>query len=147
MKSQKLILTLLIENEETLSKLYKIYSQKFDEYQLFWERLSEDEIEHANAIRALEKIADEITEKRFDKDTILEFSAYINIKLNDAKKENQSIEKAIKTAVEIENEIIERQFFEPFDGDSAYLKKAIRYLKETVETHKKAVERALNKLK
>jgi len=140
-------LKLLRENEELLSTLYKKYAKKFADHQFFWERLSDDEISHANALKALEKLA-KVTEKkaRFNDTEILEFTSYINIHINKAEDKNHTIKEAIKTALDIEKDLLEKKFFEIFDEDSVELKNAIKYLKKSTDSHLKAVEKAFKKL-
>ena len=148
-ESESGILEMMAVNEEKVSDLYKIYSEKFPDYRDFWTGLYVEEIEHAIWIREFRKKIKEGTvyfkEGRFNMYVIENFSNYMRRILDAAKKQEISLESALSTALDIEIALIENRFFEVFETDSEELKFMLKFLEDSTAKHRERVREAQNK--
>jgi len=133
------IINLLIENENAISQLYKLFSDKFEGASVFWAGLSIEEKGHASHIRMLlekvekgEFVADL---KRFDAQIIQQNVEYMNLLIEKFKKESLSLQDALSIAKSIEESIIENNYFNILDKDSIEVKRILQFLKGETESH------------
>lgn len=147
-ESQIKVIEMLARNEEAVSKLYKAYAEKFPNYESFWSRLAEEEIEHACWIRKLHSKIKEgsvyFNEGRFKIEAIQTSLDYLNDWLVKAQKEEISLINALSLAWDIENALMERKYFEIFEGDSVELKHVLTNLADSTKDHRDRVKRALD---
>ncbi|XOB40941.1 MAG: hypothetical protein ACKKMP_03540 [Candidatus Nealsonbacteria bacterium] len=141
----------LIDNEEALSELYKIYSEKFPDDKEFWLGLSQDETVHANWIRNLrdrtKKGSAFFNEDRFRLEAIKTFLGEVNKQISEAKFKKLLPINALSTAYYLESSLIERKCLEVFEGDSVELKHLLKNLAEATKKHSEKVSEQLNKLR
>ena len=133
-------LKLLIENEEILSDLYRIFAGFFPDVQSFWSGLVVEEKSHAAQLRILTgrlgaPRADIST--LFSVDTLRENIRLLKEQIEKFRQKKPSLRQAIETAIEIENTMIEKRFFEAFDDQSEEARKVLRGLREFTEMHVK----------
>ncbi|MCP6718368.1 MAG: hypothetical protein KJI70_02420 [Patescibacteria group bacterium] len=146
------ILKALIKNEEKLAELYKIYSEKFLNYKDFWLDLIKDEIAHATWIRRFwEKTEQDSSlyfdENRFNLEAINIYSQEVKKQISEAKFSEMTIMNALSTAYYFEIALIERKFFEVFEGDSVELKHTLKDLHAACINHSNKVSKKLKELK
>ena len=124
--------------------LYKTYAWKFTAYEKFWARLSGEEMEHANRIRKLLSRVREgslsIAKDRFKKELIESFSAYLNRELVRVQSLEMELFDVLTVALNIETNILERKYFETFQGDDGELEETFSYLAATTADHAARVE-------
>lgn len=150
--NQSIIIDLLRKNEEKISKLYKIYAEKFKDWNNFWSALASEEIEHADWLKILySKVKDNslyFNEGRFNRQAIITFSDYLEKQLKNARNEDKdiSVKYALGIALDIENALIERKYFEVFESDAAEMKRTLLNLKSAEEKHIAKISDALNKI-
>jgi hypothetical protein len=149
-EKQMTIVDLMAKNEEAVSALYKVYADKFPERQDFWLSLSEEEVDHANWIRDLTVKANKgelyIDENRFNPEAIGQFLAYLDERLHEANDIDVALKKALSVAYDIENAMIEKQYFTIFTGDSAELKEVLKKLQLATDHHRAMVKEAMDSL-
>ena len=120
-ETQLKVIELLAEYETMIGRLYKEYAQKFLDWKDFWSKLSAEERGHANWILELcSKIKEGFVffkEDRFTKEAIKTSLKSLNNQLSEAQMQDISLIKALSTARDIENGLIEKKFFEIFEGD------------------------------
>jgi rubrerythrin len=141
---QEKLLYLMKRYEILLGELYSEYAEKFPEYADFWNTISKEEGTHAYWI---ETLAGQIgSYKIFFNETRFNI-APLNIcidevvkVIDDAKKEPISILEAMATSINIENGMIERNFFEVFESDSPEIKKTFNMLREATLGHEQRVK-------
>ena len=147
-ESQIKVIEMLARNEEAVSKLYKAYAEKFPAHKGFWSRLAEEEIGHAGWIRKLHSKVKEgsvyFNEGRFKIEAIQTSLDYLNDWLVKARKEEISLINALSLAWDIENALMERKYFEIFEGDSVELKHVLTDLADSTKNHRDRVKRALD---
>jgi rubrerythrin len=148
--SRKEIIELLSKNEELIAELYIAYSEKFPDYRDFWREISEEEIKHSRWMRSLQAYTDDILS--FDEDRIkpelMRISlTYLEKKLNQAETEEMAIADALTIALELETNMIERNYFKLFHGDSDELKSIFQNLESDTQKHTNRVRNTLGSLK
>lgn len=124
--------------ETSLSELYAVYSEKFVQQKEFWQNISKEETSHAYWIETLANQlgSDKVyfNEKRFDIAPIKQCIDEVDIRIAQAKNDNLVMIEAVSISIGIENGMIERNFFEVFESDSAEIKKTFNMLRmETIK--------------
>ena len=151
MEDPEIVVELLAQNEEAISRLYEAYSQRFPDYQDFWSGLAGDEENHAIWLRSLALRAGagwlEFKEGRFNTAAIQTFSQYLDEELAKAQEPDLPLINALTTAKYIEEALIERNYFEVFEGDSFEAKRTLARLADETERHVGIVEKAWEKEK
>jgi len=141
----------LIDNEEALSKLYKVYSEKFPDNKEFWLSLSQDETVHANWIRNLrdrtKKGSAFFNEDRFRLEAIKTFLGEVKKQISEAKFKKLLPINVLSAAYYLESSLIERKCLEVFEGDLVELKHLLKNLVEATKKHSEKVSEQLNKLR
>lgn len=112
--------------EWTVSRIYEVFANKFPVHKDLWTQLSDEEKLHARWIENLlvEAASGSIKLKkgRFNAGAIQSFSQYAEEILCRIKKENISLTQAVDMAIDLETSLLERRFYEIFDGDSDILR-------------------------
>lgn len=136
---------LLVEYEITIGRLYKEYAQKFLDWKDFWSKLSAEERGHANWILKLRSKIKEgsvyFKEDRFNKEAIKTSLKYLNNQLSQAQMQDISLTKALSIARDIEDGLIEKKFFEIFEGDPIELKHVLLNLAAATREHYNRIEK------
>ena len=140
------VIGLLAEYEIMIGRLYKEYAQKFLDWKDFWSRLSAEERGHANWILKLRSKTKEgsvyFKEDRFNKEAIKTSLKYLNNQLSEAQMQDISLIKALSIARDIESGLIEKKFFEVFEGDPIELKQVLLDLAAATWEHYNRIEKA-----
>lgn len=148
--SQGNLIELMAINEETLSKLYNLYAQKFSVYQDFWQTISSEEIEHGQWIRALLKRVNEGTalfnEGRFSKWALDSYSEKVKTEIVKTTQENVSPKYAANFALTLEQSMVENKFFEVFEGDAPDLKQVLIALEVSTNGHIERLKKLLGQI-
>lgn len=144
---QQRIIESLAQNEEAIERLYKAYSGTFIENEQFWFYLAIEEKNHADWLRHLSSRMKGkgvyFKEGRFKLDAITFFREYVEKQIAALGKELITNEKALAIALDIENALLEKNFFEVFDTDSAEIKATFVNLAKATEEHRIRVKKAL----
>lgn len=138
--SPKSITSLFEENEMRVSRLYSLYSQKIPSKKDFWERLSLEEIAHANAIAsAFSKTGqneDAFEENNFTRGIIRYVSDFVQSEIEKAKaSEGISHIDALQIALRVEQSMLEKKCFEIFIPTDQKLKDVLQKLNRDTEEH------------
>lgn len=135
----------LQKNEELMCDLYKIYAEKFPDYEEFWVHIAHDELAHAEWINnLLAEIETEllfINENRFQLEPIKSFSEFVTDNIKRAKTEELKLINALSISLDVENGLIEKKFFEIYETDSTKLKHILSALKNATELHIQIVKK------
>ena len=148
------ILNKLEDNEKIIKELYQVYAQKDPKRKEFWDKLGKEELLHAEWIesfRSKEKEGFCYHKARFTREALNSFFSYIKDLVNEAQENQLTDIEMLGRALDIENALIEKNFFESFEGDSVEFKYLIYILKSATEEHvervKKALEESKNEIK
>jgi rubrerythrin len=139
MSDQKSIILLFEENELKISQLYGLYSQALPENKDFWEKISEEEIGHANAIAdafsVLRKKDEYFKENNFTRGIIKYISDFVEEQIMAAAKKKPPHLEAINIALRVEQSMLEKKCFEIFIPTNAELKDVLNRLNKDTERH------------
>lgn len=144
-----MLLDIMKEHEEVISRLYECYAEKFAEHRDFWTELSEEEIEHANWIDTLrsriEEGADVMVADRFPIEAIKCSIDFVNKQIKKAADANFSLINALSTAIDIEKGLIDSKYFEVFEGDSKETACTMALLARSTKEHYQRIRRMWQK--
>lgn len=119
--------------EEAMSDLYKQYAALFPRYKALWQRLASDEIQHADWVRTLRSRIEDGSvglseEHSVEPERITGLLDRVASELARAKQATIIIVDAIGAAVQLEREMIEKEWFGFFESDSPELKRVFQSL-------------------
>jgi rubrerythrin len=139
----------LAENELLISLIYRAFSLTFPEHFEFWDKLAQEEVQHADMLRSLVPEVKEGT-VRFKADRLDETSAgmfrdYLKYALDRAKKEDIHLKDAFETALAIEHDLIERSFFRLFEQDAPEVQLIFEGLASSTREHHRQLVEAVKK--
>ena len=140
------MIELLAENEESIARLYTAYSRKFPDYREFWREIAEEEKKHSRWMRSLQAYTDDIlsfNEGRIKPELMRISLTYLENKLKEAATEEMTIADALTIALELETNMIERNYFKLFHGDSDELKSIFQNLESDTQKHTNRVRNTL----
>lgn len=143
---QETILQLLCQLELDVSNLYKLFAEKFPKYKDLWNTLSQEEIEHADRVKILYDLAKEnkvIFDEKLTK-------TYIVKKVLDFIKDTHAktvagqlnIINALSISRDLEQSIIEKEFYNYFAGKDSETRMLINSIKKDTLDHQALVRNA-----
>ena len=136
-----------IEHEKTLSKLYKSYSDLFPK-EAVWAKLEKEEKKHAAWIQQIiSKICDETVYFNEDPEcceNIKESLRVMNEEIIKAENKEIDLTHAFKVAIEIEESMVEREFFKSMDSDAPFVEDVLKKIIADTELHRETLIRAKN---
>jgi len=144
------MIELLTKNEELIAELYIAYSEKFPDYREFWIEIAEEEKKHSRWMRSLQAYTDDIlsfNEGRIKPELMRISLTYVDKKIKEAKTEEMAIADALTIALELETNMIERNYFKLFHGDSDELKSIFQNLESDTQQHTNRVRNILASLR
>jgi len=141
----KPIIALFEENERNISALYALYAAALPKHKKFWEKLSAEEISHANRISRT-KITDgkNFQDNNFSRGIINHVMSYVLEESECAKKGDFTHADALRTALRVERSMLEQKCFEIFNPNNQTLKEILTKLNQETEGH---VEMLLDEMK
>ena len=133
------IVNLLAEHEHAIGRLYRAYANRFPQYCDFWSKLAEEEDQHANWLRRLLARVEEglgcVRPDRFDKSAVEASIRHVKQRIEQAAKRGFSPEEALRTAMGIEDTLLEAEYFEVFEGTAAEVAQVQYCLADATEDH------------
>jgi rubrerythrin len=145
------LIKLLIENEEAVSSLYKTCALKFPDFAEFWQKLATEEKAHAEVLRELAKQLTAqrvfLKERKFNVTGVQSTIDYVNKQEEHVKSNSVTLLQVLALAHDIEQSIIERDFFEVFETDSPSMKKEFEALRKHTSEHAGRLSTVLNQLR
>lgn len=144
-------LPLLIELELLTGALYGIFAGKYPAYRAFWEGISGEERDHADALRELGKKIESgevlFVEGRTRTGALETFLRYLRETIAKARKEDFPMAKALSIALDIERSFLEKYAPDHFRGDSPEVATTLAKLKGDSGDHARRIEAAWRGLK
>ena len=148
-ENQIKMMEMLATNEEAVSRLYRVYADKFAEHKNFWAGLSMDELDHARWIREMQaKIKDGMSyfdETRISMDSIKLSIDSINGQIAKAETHTMMPTEAFFIANNLENALIESNWFQVCKGDSLEFKRLVFDLDQATTRHREELSKFLNR--
>lgn len=141
------ILDLFAQNELNVSRLYRLYSQKIPTQQVFWEKLSREEIQHAQEIeKAYSGKKEPFQENNFSRGIIKYVADFVQDSIKQAKEEKMSHKKALQVALRIEQSFLEKKCFEIFIPNQQTIKKVLQKLNKETQEHIERLQKELQRV-
>jgi hypothetical protein len=138
-KDADAIVEALKEHEKALARLYEAYAERFPEYEEFWAELAREEIQHASwldtILTRIENSAEDFVVERFSIATIEHSIGYVEQLATRAHQPDFVLINALSTALQLEKALIENNYFEVFEGDSANTKRILDLLAQSTQIH------------
>ena len=145
--SQANMLGLLIDMEESASRLYNAYGERIKDSEVFWSRLAAEEMQHASMLRKLYKFLDEdkifYNVELFSRKALEEFIIFIQNAELDARHGKLSCYKAVCTALKIEISMIESGFYGTVKSDSKEFQIIAKRLVELTREHSSKLQKEM----
>jgi rubrerythrin len=141
------VLDCMANNEKLLSVLYEKYAVSFPEQADFWKELAFEEKLHFGWISSLKRQMEEkgiyVDIDRFKKEAVMSFQDHVKscISQMDDKDNTMNIVQALSTSLDIEQGMLERNFFEVFESDSVEVRHTLDNLRINTEEHAGKVRR------
>jgi rubrerythrin len=146
--TESLIFEALAINEEMAGKLYQFFAEKFPEHGIFWMELSAAEFRHAKWLRGMLNQINNgsmaYVPGRLKIEAIKSFTLYLNDRITQTKNGKIDLDEAISLALDIEQSLIERKYFEISKGMTTDMKKVITALADETERHYSALQKFVN---
>jgi hypothetical protein len=143
---QETILQLLCQLELDVSNLYKLFAEKFPKHQALWNTLSLEEIEHADRVKMLHGLAkenrvmfDEKLTRTYTVKKVLEIIKDAHAKTLAGQ---LNIINALSLSRDLEQSIIEKEFYNYFAGKDTETKMLINSIKKDTLDHQTLVRNA-----
>jgi hypothetical protein len=147
----KAVVEALAEHEEAMSVLYNAFAQAYPEVGDLWKTLCAEEYAHGKLLRSLLG--------RVDEAGLQAFVAARSVDLDEVRAETKRLvdlaqltaaaglplQEAFRTAVHLEDSLIESQVFVVSGGDSPEVAEVLGTLKEQTERHQKHLAESLSK--
>lgn len=138
-KSPLELLEVLKQHELAIAELYEVYAEVLPEFRDFWIDLSTEERQHAEWIDELyaeiRNNDEDFVVERFSIPTIKHSTEFINQQAINAHDSDFILINALSTALQIERGLIEKRYFEVFEGDSANTQKILKLLDDCTRSH------------
>jgi len=135
------IIQLLKENEQAVCDLYELFAKKFPIYRVFWKSIADDERLHVQFLEYTErkkiKVNEGILNIKQVKNTI-DHVRGLHERIMSG--EELTILQAVKEAINVENSIVEMNFFKPFELNTGYVHQSIEKIKEETKGHYKKLK-------
>ncbi len=149
-KYREEIINLMKQYELAIGELYRVYAQKFPENRDFWEQLAAQEQTHAYWLELLALNVNNgkvfFDEKRFNLEPIKVSIEYVNQAVSQALSGIDTLGSLV-TANDIEQGLLEKRYFEIFEGDSAQFKQTMADLEAQTQEHAQKIKELLEQEK
>ena len=138
---------ILLEN--SVSRLYTLYAERFPSHGGLWTILANEETEHADWITKLTEQARagkmEIAANRFKAEAVQMMLNSLGTYMAEAGSGNPPLLKCLSISMTLETALIEKDFFRIFQTDSSELRTVMNRLTAATENHQRMVKQAWQK--
>ena len=137
----------LVRIEETLSKIYRLFAERFPADRELWSQMAQEETTHAKWVRDLSsRVGDGslcLDEDRFGVEGIRLFLEYAEDKFQEAKAEKLPFLHALDMALDLESSLLERKLYQVFKADSESMEQALEDMERQIHEHAERIGEAL----
>ena len=137
---------LLAAHEAAMGELYRLYAAKLPDSADLFQSLAAAERDHA---RSLTGLADEVKQgsvridpERFSAEAVLNSLDFIRERIAEANSSGVSLVEALSVALDLEEALIEKRYYEVVETDAAEVKRLLQRLCEETAAHLAQVRRA-----
>jgi hypothetical protein len=143
------IINMLADMEMDVGKLYKIYATKYSEHREFWETLVKEEENHARLIMELGGLVRDgvvrLNTKRCNKKSIEAVMGYVRKQLKRAEKRTIAWRDALTASLQIEKNVIEKDFCSFFEGNAPEFEQACQTITNETAQHRDKIRQLLER--
>jgi hypothetical protein len=133
--------------EETLSKIYRLFGERFPANRELWSRMAQEETNHAQWVRDLSSRVEDgslsLDEDRFGVEGILVFLEYAEDKFQEAKAEKLPFLHALDIALDLESSLLERKLYQVFKAESESMEQVLQDMERQIHEHTERIGEAL----
>ena len=153
LEKQNQIIGLLAKNEEAVQKLYAVYAAKYPAYKDFWLELANKESQHGFMIHNFEIELKDNPQRilfkpdRFTPEALRSSIEYVKKITQEAQTQDYPLITALSLAMQIEQALIEKDYFEVFEDDDFQLQNTLNSLKKDSQEHLEKLKKAWEKEK
>ncbi len=137
---------LMAAHESAIAELYRAFGRRLPEHQELFDGLADDEVRHARQIaRFADRVRDgrvRVDAARFAAESIMASLDDLGGRREEAEEGELSYADALSAAIDIEDSLIERRYFEVLEDDTAELKELLRSLEAETREHRERLGRA-----
>jgi rubrerythrin len=134
--------------EGVIGQLYKTYAKIFPANYFFWTELSQEEEQHAKLVNDLKKELENnnifFDKQRFNFNAIQTTIQYIQRKIRQANDGLINEQEAYNVAWDIENGLLEKNFFRTFTSNQNEAKRILDKLLHDTEDHRNRINKKKN---
>jgi hypothetical protein len=145
-QTQMDIIELLAQHEEALARLYEAYVDALPERRDLWTTMAADEAAHSRWIRDLASAVSEgslaVGPGRYSLQSLRSSLEFVNGQVTHALSGGVSAVEALSVARDLESALIERNFYDVVEADSADVKRVWRALAESTQAHRARIAEA-----
>jgi rubrerythrin len=133
--------------EETLSKIYRLFAERFPADRELWSRMAQEETTHAKWVRDLSSHLEDgsvsLDEDRVAEEGIQVFLGYAEDRLKEAQAERLPFRHALDMALDLESSLLERNLYQVFKTDSESMAQALKDMELKIHEHTERIREAL----
>jgi rubrerythrin len=145
-----MVLNKMALNEETIGQLYTMYAARFFSHKDMWEEMAAQELGHAALLRnCLQEIAARHPPlpSSFPEEAVETFTDYVQREIQILRETEVTIGQALKTALYIEQGLLESRYLEPAAPDICQAANTFEQLRKETDEHARRLKEALLALK
>lgn len=146
-KNNDSIIDIFQNNELKISVLYRIYSRKLRSHKGFWEKLSDEEVEHAKKISGInnKEFKDSFQETKFSRGIISYVNDFVDEQIKKARMRKVSHLEALNISLRIEQSLLEKKCFEIFIPTDKKIRSVAERLNKDTKEHERLLRKELER--
>ena len=133
----------LADHEDAIGDLYAAYGMRFADAASFWQGLSSEEYGHGSLMRDLAASGGEpatfIDKQRFPLSELRQATRDVRDQIEVAENSRLTLVQALETALDFEQQIVERDAYQVFASDSANVARVLTHLRVSSERHRDSI--------
>ncbi len=137
----------LADHEDAIGDLYAAYGMCFPDTASFWQGLSAEEYGHGSLMRDLAASDGEpatfIDKQRFPLPELRKSTREVRDQMEVAENSRLTLVQALETALDFEQQIVERDAYQVFASDSANVARVLTHLRVSSERHRDSIRALL----
>ena len=141
------VIDALAEHEDAIGDLYAAYGMCFAGAASFWQGLSAEEYGHGSLMRDLATSEHEhatfVDKQRFSLPELRAATRAVRDQMEVAENSRLTLVQALETALDFEQQIVERDAYQVFAGDSANVARVLSHLRVSSERHRDSIRELL----
>jgi hypothetical protein len=143
----RLVVEALADHEDAIGDLYDAYAALLTDAASFWRGLSAEEYGHGSLMRDLAARDHEldvfVDQSRFPLSALHGATRDVRDQIELAVSSGVTLVQALQTALDFEQEIVEREAYRVFDSDSFNVGRVLTHLRVSSERHRDAIRELL----